>query len=151
MASFRLKSKTIAAFVAAPLAGCVALGLLIGIAPLFVGGGMVEFLFFFAPTFLSSALIAFPTVLVLGVPAFVWMQNRGLGLKGHYLAAGASAGFAVVFVIIAVGTALGPNFDLGNILGGAFLLLSGVLVGGIAGMTGWAIRRPDRDLPNPAL
>ena len=145
MALIRPKSKTIAAFVVAPLAGCLALGLLIGI-PFLIFSDPAAFFFFGYVGTVSSAFLAYPTVLVLGGPVFVWMQKRGLVLKRHYLAAGASTGFAVVFVIIAVGTALGPKFDLGNILGGAFLLLSGVLVGGIGAMTGWAIRRPDRDL-----
>jgi hypothetical protein len=149
VALIRPKSKTIAAFVVAPLAGCLALGLLIGI-PFLILSDPAAFLLFVCAGALFSAFLAFPTVLVLGGPVFAWMQKRGLVLKRHYLAAGASTGFAVVFVIIAVGTALGPNFHLGNMLGGAFLLLSGVLVGGIGALTGWAIRRPDRDLLIPA-
>lgn len=141
----RTMFRTLAAFLLAPLAGCVALGLLLGLPLLLLSGPGSGYLFFAAGS-LFSALVAVPTAIVLGVPVFLWMRKRRLGLRRHYLAAGALTGFAIVFVLIAVGTAMGPNFHIGNILLGSFLLLSGALVGGVTGVIGWMVRRPDRDL-----
>lgn len=86
--------------------------------------------------FILGAMIAYPTTLILGVPAFVALRFFKLDGLGVYLLAGAAMG-SMVYVF------LGPNDLLAELSRSMFFPALAVGSGIVAAGTFWTIVRPD--------
>lgn len=130
--------RTILAFVLAPI---LASAIISFATPLMIAGpgswrwGEVY------PLFVAMTTVALLVTLLVGPFCFAFMQHRNWRGWAHYLGAGMLAAVSGVLVLMALssgGTAL---------MSAAWSILWAVPVGTLTALLGWAIRRPDRDLP----
>ncbi len=131
-----VRSSTILAMLAAPVAACVIAG---GVAWAVIGfrtsglGGAIA-------VFWIAAFFAVPTTVLVGPFVYTLLQRRNWRQWFHYLLAGAATAICVTAILAVYAAATG---ELRPIV--AFLSICAVPVGVLTGLIGWAIRRPDRD------
>lgn len=142
-----------AALLCGPMAGAVVLEIIAAIALLMnpsggvSGAAIVQILMSGG---LMGAVIGWPTMLLFGLPAHVFLYRRKSHRISAYVLAGTLAGFAASAALLGLGFwagMFGPSSMFGPEVG---YLAVVVLIGAVtASSLFWLIRRPDRDVAKP--
>lgn len=100
---------------------------------------------------LLGAVIGWPLMLILGLPAHRLLYRRGSRKAGGYLLAGVIAGFVAAVIMILVFLGAGAFQVAGVYVGAAGGITLLCLFGSVlASWLFWLIRRPDKDVLRPA-
>ena len=100
---------------------------------------------------LIGAVVGWPFMLFFGLPAHHLLYRRGSRKAGGYLLAGVIAGFITSVIVLLVFGAMGLFRLTGEYAGAAGLVAVLCLFGSVlASWLFWLIRRPDKDVLQPA-
>ena len=98
-----------------------------------------------------GAIIGWPAMLLLGLPAHSLLYRRKSHRIGGYLLAGVLAGFlaSLILLLLLGGFGIFRSMTGADITGGGFITLIVVFASVIAATVFWFIRRPDKDAMRP--
>lgn len=142
-----------ASILCGPLAGFIVI-LTFGLITVLIGassggGGFPPVILLFG--FLWGAIIGWPAMLILGLPAHALLYRRKSHRIGGYLLAGVLTGFAASLVLFGILAMFGAfRFMTGADITGGGAVSIVLILGSVAASTiFWFIRRPDKDVMRP--